>query len=190
MPRQLCATVASKYRNLETTLSSSRSRAVNESKTTDSSDTGRRYSGFVTSSEEPPSAIVDLSRVFWETFNLKQERRFAETGASEFGHTLMTQIRVTPGTSIAKRGRALRSTTKAVDAKVTTLEAKGLVSRVSHPLRPEVRELHVTEAGRRSINGAALSDRQLGFSLETALGQERFAMLTISLQLVTVEAGR
>lgn len=157
---------------------------------TNSSGTVGRYATFVTFSEESPPAIVGLLRLTWETVDSNRERRFAETGASEFGHALMTQIRVTPGTSIAKLSRALRSTTKAVEAEVTVLEDKGLVSHVSHPLRPEIRELHVTGAGRNSIDSALLIDSQLGSSLERALGHEQFAALISSLQLVRVEAGR
>jgi DNA-binding MarR family transcriptional regulator len=129
-------------------------------------------------------------RLAWETVKSSRERRFAATGASEFGQALMTQIRVTPGTSVMKLSRALRSSAKALEAEVSTLEANGLVERVSHPLRPEVQELHVTEAGRNSMDSAALIDEQLGSGLEAALGHEHFALLLNLLELVKLESQR
>jgi DNA-binding MarR family transcriptional regulator len=67
---------------------------------------------------------------------------------------LLNAVRVYPGTSVAKLAKVLRSTPKAVEKRVTDLEASGLLELRGHPDRSNVREIHVTPLGKSIIDPA------------------------------------
>jgi DNA-binding MarR family transcriptional regulator len=67
--------------------------------------------------------------------------------------SLLTHVRLIPGTSVTKLSKLLRMTPRAVGVLVVQLQENGWLEARGHPDHPNARELHLTPLGVSTVSG-------------------------------------
>jgi len=83
-----------------------------------------------------------------------KDQRLRALGMNAAHYTLLISVDAEPGLAGATLARRLNVTPQAIASLVARLEDGGLVERRTHPRHPQVKELHLTAAGRDALREA------------------------------------
>lgn len=137
-----------------------------------------------------PSGEDVFARVAWALrradLNLQtaKERPLREVGVPGSHYAVLISLQTTPGLTGAELARLVGITPQAVALLVGKLTDRGLVERRAHPRHRNVRELHLTDAGRSELSKAERIVSDLERHLRESLGTQRYRQLRDLLGLV------
>ena len=108
-------------------------------------------------------------------------------GVPQAHYALLMQVHTFPGLSGAEIGRRLGVTTQAVALLATKLQAQGLLERRTHTRHRNVKEFHLTDAGRATLQAAETVITDIEQRVCEALGAHRCDQLRDLLDAVIDE---
>jgi len=137
---------------------------------------------------EASGRIVWALRRAFHAVEAAKEARFKDVGVTGAHYAVLINLGVAPGITGAEVARRLHVTPQNVASLVAKLEDRGWVLRREHDRHTHVRELHLTEAGRRVLDQADQQVTLLERSLRAALGNDA-ATLQALLERVAAHPG-
>ena len=107
-----------------------------------------------------------------------KEQRLRPLGLAPAHYSLLMIVHTDPGLTGAELARRLDVTPQAVASLVAKLVEKGQLERRSHPRHRHVRELHLTDVGRRLLKSADTAIASIEQELTERLGAQDTTRLT------------
>jgi DNA-binding MarR family transcriptional regulator len=101
-----------------------------------------------------------------------KEARLKDVGITGAHYAVLINLGVAPGITGAEVARRLRVTPQNIASLVAKLEDRGWVARREHERHSHVRELHLTESGRRVLDAADREVTELEGTLREVLGDD------------------
>lgn len=101
-----------------------------------------------------------------------KEARLRDVGITGAHYAILINLGVAPGITGAEVARRLRVTPQNIASLVAKLEERGWVLRREHERHSHVRELHLTDAGRRILDVADQEVTALERTLQEMLGDD------------------
>lgn len=121
---------------------------------------------------EASGRIVWALRRAYHAVETNKEARLKDVGVTGAHYAVLINLASAPGLTGAEVARRLRVTPQNIAALVAKLEDRGWVVRREHDRHAHVRELHLTDAGRRVLDQADQQVTRLERSLRDLLGAD------------------
>ncbi|MDQ0647062.1 DNA-binding MarR family transcriptional regulator [Microbacterium natoriense] len=113
-----------------------------------------------------------------------KERQLRPVGITASHYALLVSIDSEPGLAGATLARRLNITPQAIASLVARLVERGFIERRPHPRHPNVRELHLTDEGRRSLSRADDVVQRIEQRVEDLLGTVQADELRVMLDAI------
>jgi DNA-binding MarR family transcriptional regulator len=127
-----------------------------------------------------------LLRQAWNAFRNAMDAALREEGLSGAQYAALSVLVRDPGMSGADLARVCNTTPQAMNGVLATLERAALVAKRAHPAHGRIRQVFLTEEGRRRLDRATPRVRAVERSVEDGLTDDELATVKAWL----VEAAR
>ena len=132
----------------------------------DSPQIGERYRGI-----EGRSGY--LLRQAWNSFSGAMESVLRSHGLTGAQYAALSVLARDPGMSGADLARACTTTPQAMNGVLATLDREGLIERHPHPVHGRIRQVNLTDEGKRRIKAATPAVRRLEAAVEEELDPDQ-----------------
>lgn len=119
-----------------------------------------------------------------------KEARLRRLGVLAAHYGVLMNLGVSPGITSAELARRLAVTPQNIASLVARLEDRGWVERREHQLHAHVRELHLTEEGRRILDSADAEVSALEAEIRELLGVDTPVLRDLLVKLTTISPTR
>jgi DNA-binding MarR family transcriptional regulator len=116
-----------------------------------------------------------LLRQAWNSFHSAMESALRAHGLTGAQYAVLSVLARDPGMSGADLARACNTTPQAMNGVLATLERDGLVERHAHPVHGRIRQVTLTDDGKRRLEAATPAVLGLEDVIEQGLDQDQIA---------------